>query len=208
MFGANHRASTRPPCISTSGSPSPCSSYQVRTAPSCTYCAIGHRLRAPFDHSRRRRWDRCSMRPGRLDLGVTRLLPAPPARVFEALTRPDDVARWWGPRLFTTPEIELDLRVGGRFRFTMQPPGGDRFHLSGEFREIPPPSSLAYTFRWDEPTPDDRETVVALTMEAVADAVDVAVRQGDFATEERVELHRAGWTDSLDKLSALVTAAD
>ena len=143
---------------------------------------------------------------GSFELRLSRLLPAPPARVFAALTRPEDVARWWGPHLFTTPEIELDLRVGGRYRFTMQPPEGDRFHVSGEFLEIDPPSALAFTFRWDEPTPDDRETVVTLTLDVVGEATELALRQGDFATEERLALHRGGWSDSLDKLSALLEA--
>jgi uncharacterized protein YndB with AHSA1/START domain len=108
--------------------------------------------------------------------------------------------------MFTTPELELDLRVGGRYRFTMQPPEGARFHVSGEFLEIDPPSRLAYTFRWDEPTPDDRETVVTLTLDAVGEGTELRVRQDEFATEERLALHRGGWTDSLDKLSALLAA--
>ena len=147
-----------------------------------------------------------SSSPDPLELRLTRLLPAPRERVFEAITRPADLARWWGPRGFTIPAVELDLRVGGRFRFTMQPPGGDPFHLSGEFVEIDPPSRLAYTFRWDEPTPDDRETVVALALDAAGGASALALRQGDFATEERRELHRGGWTESLDKLAALLGA--
>ena len=139
-------------------------------------------------------------------LRLRRLLPAPPERVFATLTRPEHVARWWGPRLFTTPEVELDLRVGGRYRFTMQPPDGDRFHVSGEFLEITPPSRLAYTFRWDEPTADDRETVVTLTLDEVGEATELSLRQGEFATGERLDLHRRGWSDSLDKLSALLDA--
>jgi uncharacterized protein YndB with AHSA1/START domain len=145
-------------------------------------------------------------RKGPFVLQMRRVLPAPPVRVFEALTRPDDLARWWGPRLFTTPEIELDLRVGGHYRFTMQPPDGDPFHLAGEFLEITPPSWLAYSFRWEEPTPDDRETVVTLTLEVAGEATELSLRQGDFATEERLALHRGGWSDSLDKLSVLLEA--
>ena len=141
---------------------------------------------------------------GSLELRLGRLLPASPGRVFRALTEPADIAQWWGPQLFTTPAIELDLRVGGGYRFTMQPPDGDRFHLSGEFVEISRPSRLAYTFRWDEPTPDDRETVVTLTAGAVEEGTELTLRQTGFATAERVELHRGGWTDSLDKLSALL----
>jgi uncharacterized protein YndB with AHSA1/START domain len=147
-------------------------------------------------------------RTGSLELRLSRVVAAPPPRVFAALTQPADLARWWGPRGFTTPEIELDLRVGGRYRFTMQPPEGDRFHLSGEFFELEPPSRLAYTFRWDEPTPDDRETAVTVTLDAVDDATELTVRQGDSATEERLELHEGGWTDSLDKLSALVLGGE
>jgi uncharacterized protein YndB with AHSA1/START domain len=143
---------------------------------------------------------------GRFVLELTRVLPAPRERVFRALTQPDDLANWWGPRGFTTPEIALDLRVGGRYRFTMQPPDGEHFHLSGEFLEIDPPGRLAYTFRWDEPAPDDRETVVTLILDDVAAATELSLRQGELATEERLGLHRGGWTDSLDKLSALLDA--
>ena len=143
---------------------------------------------------------------GRFVLELTRVLPAPRERVFDALTRPEDLATWWGPREFTTPEIELDVRVGGRYRFTMQPPDGDRFHLSGEFLELDRPSRLAYTFRWEEPAPDDRETVVTLTLDVVPAGTELTVAQGAFGTEDRLALHRGGWSDSLDKLSALLDA--
>jgi uncharacterized protein YndB with AHSA1/START domain len=143
---------------------------------------------------------------GRFVLELTRALPASRERVFRALAQPDDLASWWGPRGFTTPDIELDLRVGGRYRFTMQPPDGDRFHLSGEFLEVDPPARLAYTFRWDEPAPDDRETVVSLSLDVAGEATELALRQGEFTTEERLALHRGGWTDSLDKLTALLAA--
>jgi uncharacterized protein YndB with AHSA1/START domain len=145
-----------------------------------------------------------SWRAGPFVLHLRRLLPAPRERVFRALTGADDLGRWWGPRLFTTPEIELDLRAGGRYRFTMQPPEGERFHVSGEFLEIDPPSWLSYTFRWDEPTPDDRETVVELTVDQFGAATVLSLWQGEFATGERLVLHRHGWTDSLDKLTALL----
>ena len=143
---------------------------------------------------------------GRFVLELTRVLPAPRERVFRALTQRADLAVWWGPMGFTTPEIELDLRVGGRYRFTMQPPDGEHFHLSGEFLEVERPRRLAYTFRWEEPAPDDRETIVTLTLDDVGGTTELALRQGAFATEERLALHRGGWTDSLDKLSALLDA--
>ncbi len=142
--------------------------------------------------------------PSRLVLELTCVLEAPRERVFGLLTEPSELAKWWGPRGFTTPQIELDLSVGGSYRFTMQPPDGDLFHLSGEFREVHPPSRLAYTFNWEEPGPDDRETVVVLSLHTVGDATQVSLSQGEFATEERLALHRDGWSDSFDKLRDLL----
>ncbi len=139
-----------------------------------------------------------------LVLALTRVLRASPERIFTALAEPAELARWWGPHGFTTPEIDLDLRVGGGYRFAMQPPDGDLFHLSGEFLEVDPPRHLAYTFRWEEPDPDDRETVVALSVDDLGGAAQVSLRQGVFVTEARLQLHRRGWTDSLEKLQELI----
>jgi uncharacterized protein YndB with AHSA1/START domain len=132
------------------------------------------------------------------------VLSAPREQVFRALTEPSALARWWGPHGFTTPAIDLDLRVGGGYRFAMQPPAGELFHLAGEYLEIDPPTRLVYTFRWEEPDPDDRETVVTLSLHDAAGATEVALSQGRFATGARLALHRDGWTDSMEKLRHLV----
>ena len=146
--------------------------------------------------------------PGRgLVLELRFAVDAPRERIFRMLTEPAELARWWGPHGYTTPEIDLGLRVGGSYRFTMQPPDGDRFHLAGEFLEIEPPSRLVYTFRWEEPDPDDRETVVTLSLHDLGDATEVSLSQGEFATEARLELHRSGWTDSSEKLRELVESS-
>ena len=143
---------------------------------------------------------------GRFVLERTWVLDAPIARVFEMLTTPTELAKWWGPLGFTTPEVHIDLRVGGRYRFTMQPPEGEAFHLSGAFLEIQAPSVLRFTFRWDEPVPDDRETVVELSLKPEGARTEVRLTQGEFATEERLELHRSGWADSVGKLAAVLSA--
>jgi uncharacterized protein YndB with AHSA1/START domain len=135
-----------------------------------------------------------------------RVFDAPPARVFAAFTEPTELAQWWGPHGFTTPELDVALRAGGSYRFTMQPPDGEAFHLSGEFLDIQRPSRLSFTFRWDEPDPDDRETVVVLSLVADEGATVVSLTQGEFATEGRLELHRGGWADSFEKLDVLLRA--
>ena len=145
--------------------------------------------------------------PSGLLLELRCALAAPRERIFGMLTEPAELARWWGPHGFTTPEVALDLRVGGGYRLSMQPPDGDLFHLSGEFLEIDPPGRLRYTFRWEEPTPDDRETVVTLSLVGVSDATELSLTQGLFATEERLALHHGGWSDSFEKLCAVVESA-
>src|SRR5215475_15193002 len=139
-------------------------------------------------------------RAGGLVLELKIVVKVPRERIFRMLTEPAELAKWWGPHGFTMSGIDLDLRVGGAYRFTMQPPSGDPFPLSGEFLEIDPPGRLVYTFRYEEPDPDDRETVVTLSLDDVADASEVSLSQGEFATEARLALHRGGWAASRDRL--------
>lgn len=137
-------------------------------------------------------------------LRMTTVLPSPRGEVFKAMTEPEQLAKWWGPRGFTVPRVEMDLRAGGGYRIEMQPPEGDSFQLSGEFIEVDPPGRLVYTFRWDPPDPDDRETVVTLSLRDGDDETEVELTQGEFATEERRALHEGGWTDSFDRLRELL----
>jgi uncharacterized protein YndB with AHSA1/START domain len=141
---------------------------------------------------------------GQLSLEISRLVQAPPHRVFEAMISPEQVAAWWGPKGFTCPDVTLDVRVGGAYRIGMQPPEGDLFHLVGEYVEIEPASRLAYTFRWEPPDSDDRETVARLSLRGQYGGTEVALTQGPFLTEARRDLHRAGWTEALERLSSLL----
>ncbi|MGH2984277.1 MAG: SRPBCC family protein [Solirubrobacterales bacterium] len=142
----------------------------------------------------------------RLNLSAT--LDAPPPVVFTACTEPDELAKWWGPAGFTSPSVELDVRPGGRYRIAMQPPDGELFHLSGEFREVDPPTRLSYTFEWEEPDPDDQRTIVTLSFKDLGDSTELSLGQGPFATEARRALHEAGWSDSLTRLREVCRAPD
>jgi uncharacterized protein YndB with AHSA1/START domain len=86
----------------------------------------------------------------------------------------------------------------------MQPPEGDPFYLTGQFREVEPPASLSFTFAWEDPDPDDVETLVELSFEDVGKRTEVGLTQGSFKTEARRALHRDGWGDSFDKLERLL----
>jgi uncharacterized protein YndB with AHSA1/START domain len=144
--------------------------------------------------------------PDGFTLAMTRVLRASPAVVFAAFSDPNQLAKWWGPEGFTIPSVEFRARVGDGYRIEMQPPEGDPFHLSGEFREVHPPARLAYTFVWEPPDPDDVATLVVLSFRDLGEATEVAFTQGPFKTEARRELHRDGWTESFDKLERLISA--
>jgi uncharacterized protein YndB with AHSA1/START domain len=139
-----------------------------------------------------------------LELRLERTLPAPCSVVYRALTDPARLGEWWGPRGFIAQSVEFDLHVGGAYRIAMQPPDGDAFHLSGEFRHVEPPTRLAYTFRWDPPHPDDRETMVILTLESSGEETTLRLTQREFATPERLALHETGWSETLDRLARLL----
>lgn len=141
----------------------------------------------------------------KLTLHLERVLPASRSLVFRMHAEPDLLAQWWGPKGFSAPSVELDLRVGGGYRIAMQPPDGDRFFLSGEFRDVDPGARLSYTFRWEPPDPDDRETVVTFSLRDLGESTALMVDQGRFATEARRALHEQGWTESLDRLQELGT---
>ncbi len=137
-------------------------------------------------------------------LHLEKTVAAPPERVFAACVESEKLAEWWGPAGFTSPSVRLDAREGGRYRITMQPPEGEAFHLRGEFREIEAPRRLVYTFVWEEPDPDDQETLVTLTFEPSGDDTRLVLDQGPFKTDARHELHRVGWSETLERLERAV----
>jgi uncharacterized protein YndB with AHSA1/START domain len=89
--------------------------------------------------------------PSDQEIRLTRLFNAPRHLVFEAMTKPEHVKQWWG-RLgdgYSVPVCEIDLRVGGAWRFVNKHPNGEAaFH--GEYREITPPSRLVFTEIFEE----------------------------------------------------------
>jgi uncharacterized protein YndB with AHSA1/START domain len=141
-----------------------------------------------------------------LTLEIKRVLTAAPSVVFGAFSDSSQLAKWWGPKGFSTPSLEFQPHVGESYRIQMQPPEGDPFHLVGVFREVDPPARLAYTFVWENPDPDDVETLVTLSFRDLGESTEVHLEQGPFKTEARRALHRDGWTDSFDKLERHIAA--
>ena len=76
---------------------------------------------------------------------IERDFAAPASLVWRAITEPDLVRRWWHARRGEITACEIDLRVGGRWRYAMRPFGGEEFAFYGEFLEIVPNERIVQT---------------------------------------------------------------
>jgi uncharacterized protein YndB with AHSA1/START domain len=93
------------------------------------------------------------MLPNDLEVVVVRDFRAPRATVFDAWTRPELVQRWLlGPPGWTMPVCEMDLRVGGKFRWRWRNENGNEFGFSGVFREVERPARIVHTQVYDPGT--------------------------------------------------------
>jgi uncharacterized protein YndB with AHSA1/START domain len=144
--------------------------------------------------------------PAALRLHLEKDLPSPPERIFGAFIDADQFRQWWGPVGFTVPGLQLDVVEGAKYRITMQPPEGAAFHLGGTFRVVEPPRRLAFTFVWEEPDPDDQETLVTVTFDPSGTGTHLVLDQEPFKTESRWQLHRDGWTQTLERLEHFLSS--
>ena len=98
--------------------------------------------------------------PSDTEITLTRLFDAPRNLVWAAMTKPEHVRRWWGnlDARYSVPVCEIDLRVGGRWRFVGHGPQGAIPAFYGEYLEIDRPGRLVYTEIF-EPFPDSGSVV-------------------------------------------------
>lgn len=104
--------------------------------------------------------------PSDREIRMTRLFKAPRQLVFDALTKPEHVKRWWGnlDEQHSVPVCEIDLRVGGAWRFVNRFPGGE-VTFYGVYREITPPDRLVYTEIFDQFPQEESVVTTVLTEE-------------------------------------------
>jgi uncharacterized protein YndB with AHSA1/START domain len=147
-------------------------------------------------------------------LVIERTFGAPPERVFDAFTDPDQLTQWWWPNGFVCPAAEVDLRIGGRYRLAMEwpesVPVADQFshHMGGEFYEIDRPHRLVMSGRAvNEEQGELFATLIELTFEACDGGTALTVRQSYFEPLPPAEAMggaEQGWSEQLDKLERLL----
>jgi uncharacterized protein YndB with AHSA1/START domain len=144
--------------------------------------------------------------PGEPVIITRRFFKAPPELVYRALTEPEYIRRWLGPRRLETTVCEADLRVGGTWKLVHRAPDGTDFAFHGKFLELDPPRKRVGTFVY-EGAP---EHVATETM--VCEAVDGGTMLISTMVHDSVEardMHVAsgmeeGILDSYSRLDELV----
>ncbi|MDB5109682.1 MAG: ATPase [Mucilaginibacter sp.] len=106
---------------------------------------------------------------------TTRLLNAPRELVFEAFTKPEHVAKWWGPDGFATTTHEMDVKPGGVWRFMMRGPDGTDYPNKIVYIEVVKPERLVYKHTGDDDNEDEYFQVV-VTFEAQGDKTNLTMR--------------------------------
>jgi uncharacterized protein YndB with AHSA1/START domain len=129
------------------------------------------------------------------------------------MTVPEHLARWWGPKGYTTPACRTDLRVGGRFHLCMRSPEGQDMWITGTYREVAPPHRLVYTDSFaDEqgnvisathygmPESIPLEMLVSMTFENEAGKTRMTLVHSGLPAGEMADGAVEGWNESLDRM--------
>ena len=158
--------------------------------------------------------------PSETTLRITRTIAAPRELVFQAWTEPDSLRRWWGVREdYSTPVAEVDLRVGGKYRFGMQDPDHQEpFIVGGTYREVKPPEKLVFTWAWEQSDPDGaassttadapvlgvNDTLVTVEFHDIGGKTELVVTHEYFADAHMRDEHNEGWNGALTQLARVI----
>jgi len=145
------------------------------------------------------------VQPVEREVVLTRVFDAPRELVFRVWTEREYLMRWWGPREFTNPTCEVDLRPGGLYRIVMRAPDGHEYPCQGVYKEIVRPERLVFTNNavgQDGTTVLEGLTTVLFAEEGARTRLTMRTRAKAVVGFARAYLSgmEAGWSQSLDKL--------
>ncbi|HKS87542.1 MAG TPA: SRPBCC domain-containing protein [Pseudolabrys sp.] len=147
---------------------------------------------------------------GEASVTITRVYDAPRALVWKAWTDPNMMMQWFGPRGFTNPVCELDVRVGGSLRIVMRGPDGTDYPMKGVFREVVPGERLVFTNIAVDSDGNhllEGETTMTLAESAGKTTLTLQSRAVGMVpiAPQMLAGMEAGWSQSLDKLRELLS---
>jgi uncharacterized protein YndB with AHSA1/START domain len=141
------------------------------------------------------------------ELVVTRVIDAPRQLVFKAWTRPEHIARWWGPQGYTTIHCDMDIRPGGTYHVGMRSPHGTEHWKRGVYREIVEPERIVFTFAWQNADGTlGHELLTTVTFAEAGTKTRLTLRQATFETTAGRDDHMTGWTSCLERFAESMTS--
>jgi len=136
---------------------------------------------------------------------LVRRIKAPPARVWAAITQPEQMIRWWGPDAGPTLDVVADVRPGGRFSVVFRLLNGQEHNPTGIYQEVVPEKKLAFT--WDLPGVAEPESLVTFLLEPFDGGTELTLLHEHLPDEEARKSHEDGWNGLLDKLPIFLGAS-
>ncbi len=135
---------------------------------------------------------------------MRRRITAPREVVFKAWTEPSAVRSWFRPGgdEVVLLGIEMDVRVGGGYRYTMGLESGESWSIVGIYREVRPPEKLIYTWSYEEEEMSVGETLITVEFRDLGAATEVVLSHERFPDGHGRDAHLAGWDRCLDGLAA------
>ena len=135
-----------------------------------------------------------------------RVFRAPPERLYRAFLDPDAMAKWLPPHGFTGRVLNLDARVGGRYRMQFTNFSNGQSHaFGGEYLELVPGERIVHTDGFDDPNlPGEMRTTI--TFRPVLVGTEVTAVQEGIPAVIPTEMCYLGWQESLQLLALLVEA--
>lgn len=149
---------------------------------------------------------------------VSRSFDAPLELLWKAWIEPEHFMKWYGPKDFTTPSCEIDLKVGGRHLWSMKSPDGMQMFYTGTYKEIVPMERIVYTDSLSDakgnvmsPTvmgmPDGSPETMDVTVTFAHEDGKTTVTVSHVGHGEGADLAGVGWEQAFDKLTAVLTEA-
>lgn len=139
-------------------------------------------------------------------LAIERTYPVAPETVWRAWTDPEALKRWWGPGPGEPVSlVELDVRVGGRFRIVFGGPKGTDHECAGMYKEVDRPRKLVFTWCWPNTTPE-RVSLVTIRFMPAAGGTELLFRHEQFFDQAAADGHQRGWSAAFAKLDAFIAS--
>lgn len=144
--------------------------------------------------------------PGRQDIVMTRVFDAPRDLVFQVVTDPDLVPRWWGPRFLSTRVDRMEATPGGRRRVVNVDAHGREYGFSGVYHAVVAPERIVRTWEF-EGAPRD-VALETVTLEDAGGRTRYVAQSVHRSVEARDAIVRAdgprGGRESMDRLAELL----